>query len=454
MKALPQAFKDNILSLFPEEAGYFFDALSSPVVSSVRLNLQKESGVFQNLESVPGCAHGRFLAQRPVFTEDPLFHAGAYYVQESSSMFLHDIIRYITQNEKPLLALDLCAAPGGKSTLLLDALPKGSLLVSNEIIKSRVTVLQENLIRWGNPGVVVSNNDPKHFQKTAQLFDLILVDAPCSGEGLWRRDPKAMDEWSEEAVNLCAARQERIIHDILPALKPGGILVYATCTFNARENEMQVQNMIRQMDLEPFLLNLSIPDSVKCTDQFQFRFLPHLVRGEGLFMAVLRKKGEEIIGSNRNPKRSQLNFISKKALPELHRFLKHPEAFDFFEENEYTYAFPLNWIKEYEILRASLYIKYAGICMGKTDKGGRLIPEHALAQSIEISEKIPRVELSKDDALIYLRKGNLQLTLPEVNGWCLAVYEGLPLGWMKVLPNRINNYFPAEYRILKELSEF
>ncbi|OYU96401.1 MAG: RNA methyltransferase [Bacteroidetes bacterium B1(2017)] len=449
MNTLPVAFKNTILSLFPEEAGYFFDALSNPVITSVRLNPDKPSSAFSEAEHVEWCPLGRYLPQRPSFIEDPLLHAGAYYVQESSSLFLQAVVSQLGLNQNSV-ALDLCAAPGGKSTLLLGALPSQSLLVSNEIIKSRVSVLQENLIRWGAPNVLITNNDPKQFQKAGALFDLILIDAPCSGEGLWRRDPKAMDEWSEEHVELCALRQERILHDILPCLKAGGILIYSTCTFNEQENELQLQKFLVQTNLIPYPIEVNPTWKIKNTDGWQFKFLPHLVKGEGLFMAIMQKPHEQD-NSNKHQRKAPLNFVSKKLLPQIHSWLKNPTEFDYFTENDFVYAFPLAHIQTYESIRATMYVKHAGICMGKLDKAGKLIPEHSLALSTALNPSISKVELSKEEALTYLKRGNLTLSANTQEGWCLAVYEGLALGWMKILPNRINNYFPAEYRIQKDI---
>lgn len=450
MKSLPEAFRKNILSLFPEEAGYFFDAMSNPAITSIRVNAGKPSTAFEGEEQVEWCSSGRYLPQRPSFIEDPLFHAGAYYVQESSSMFLHYLLQHILPKDESLVALDLCASPGGKSTLMLDALPKGSLLVSNEIIKGRVPALQENIMRWGNPHSVISNNDPKLFKKLGPVFDLILVDAPCSGEGLWRRDPEAMDEWSEAAVSLCAGRQERIIADVLPSLKPGGVLIYSTCTFNEEENEAMVSHLVQTEGLE--LMPLDVPNlpMVKSLMPGTFRFLPHKVKGEGLFMAALHKPGE-MAGKVNHPRRTSLNFAPKKMLPLLQSFTQERFELDYFMENDFVFAFPKKHIPIYEVLRATLYIRHAGICMGKMDKAGQLIPDHSLALSICLNNQLPSIELTKEEALLYMKKGNLVLNQVVDSAWYLASYKGLKLGWMKVLPNRINNYFPAEYRILKDI---
>jgi 16S rRNA C967 or C1407 C5-methylase (RsmB/RsmF family)/NOL1/NOP2/fmu family ribosome biogenesis protein len=450
MIKLPDAFIDNILLLYPQEAGYFFEALQQDSKTSIRYNKLKPSLEFESASVVPWCNLGRVLAKRPAFTEDPSWHAGAYYVQESSSMFLYALAQAITKDLQTPLVLDLCAAPGGKTTTLIDALPSSSLVVANEIIKSRVNVLQENLIRWGSAHTIITNNDPKHFQKLAGLFDIVLIDAPCSGEGLWRRDAKAMEEWSMEQVHLCETRQARILHDSISCLKPGGILIYATCTFNQFENENQVKMLCEKYGFIPKVIDISAEWPIVNEGGFQFKFLPHKVDGEGLFMAVLESPKQADHGS-KNIRHAKLDFVSKKHLPAIHAYLKEPLLFDYFIENEFVFAFPKAMIPVYEQIRDALYIKYAGICMGKLDKNGQLIPEHALALSTHANPNLQRVELSKEEAIAYLKKGNM---IPQQDwpiGWCLACYQNLALGWMKVLPNRVNNYFPSEYRILKDL---
>ncbi len=207
-------------------------------VTSVRLNPRKAAAPsFIQTGAVPWCGAGRYLSERPVFTLDPLFHAGAYYVQEASSMFVqHAVESLVDLNGPALRVLDLCAAPGGKSTLLAGLLRDEDLLVSNEVIQARAAILAENMSRWGQMNTWVSQNDPKDFAALGAYFDIMLIDAPCTGSGLWRKDEAAMDEWSPEHVKLCSERQKRIVADALPALKPGGLLLYATCSYSPEEN--------------------------------------------------------------------------------------------------------------------------------------------------------------------------------------------------------------------------
>jgi len=451
--------------LFGEtEAMAIAGAIENEVQASVRLNPFKPSDVFESEEIVPWCNEGRFLAQRPSFIADPLFHAGAYYVQESSSMFLSHVFKslFIDKNSSSeqhrdsgtgLKVLDLCAAPGGKSTLLASCLSNDDLLVSNEMIKSRVRVLDENMIKWGRANVIISNNDAKDFGKMTHFFDCIVVDAPCSGEGLFRKDKFAVEEWSESNVQLCAARQQRIIADVLPALKPGGFLIYSTCTFNTLENEENVAWMMKEFALGS--VEIKAPDdwqisgSLNDISVHSYRFLPHKVRGEGLFMAVLQKPVGPVQVHKNNTK--QLNFASKKYLPELQKWLDEPEQFDYIMKAETYAAIPKHLIEDYTFCRQHLHIKNAGISMGRFDKKGQLAPEHSLALSIHLSKEVNRIALNLPDSLLYLRKQVFSLNDTMEKGWYLATYRGFGLGWMKILPDRINNYLPAENRILKVL---
>ena len=241
MISLPTAFTERMQQLLGNESETFFQALVSESPTSIRLNPEKTANTdlpFSELLSrqVPWCSNGYYLKERPSFTSDPLLHGGAYYVQEASSMFLQVVLQQIT-GDTPLRVLDLCAAPGGKSTLLANNLPKDSLLVSNEVIKSRASILKENIIKWGYDHIVVTNSDPNRFTGMKGAFDMILVDAPCSGEGMFRKDEKAITEWSENNLCLCEERQKRILSDVWDALAPGGYLVYSTCTYNPGENE-------------------------------------------------------------------------------------------------------------------------------------------------------------------------------------------------------------------------
>ena len=239
-------------------------------------------------EKIPWAEHGYYLESRPSFTFDPLFHAGCYYVQEASSMFLEQALKQTVDLSHPLKVLDLCAAPGGKSTHLLSLISNESLLVSNEVIRSRANILNDNIAKWGCSNVIVTNNDPRDFQRIENYFDVIVVDAPCSGSGLFRRDSEAIEEWSEQNVALCSQRQQRILADVLPALKNGGMLIYSTCSYSKQEDEEICEWLINELKIESLKLKFEENWNVIESDD-GYRFWPDKVKGEGFFIACFRK---------------------------------------------------------------------------------------------------------------------------------------------------------------------
>ena len=327
---LPADFITRIHTLLgASEAPSFLEALRGVPSVSIRLNRRKAWEAPASAPPVPWCAGGHYLSDRPSFTFDPGLHAGAYYVQEASSMFVAWVLRHLC--DVPVRMLDLCAAPGGKSTLACDALPEGSLLVANEVVRSRAQVLLENLTKWGYPHVVVTNSDPADFTPLGPQFDIVLVDAPCSGEGMFRKDPRAVSEWSLENVELCVRRQRRILTDILPCLKPGGFLLYSTCTYNLRENEENVRWLRDEWGMEVCTVpdvrpEWGITGNLLPGEDFPvYRFLPHRTRGEGFFLAVMRKPEDaETTGSirRRGGKKERPQVIPKEAIARASSWLR------------------------------------------------------------------------------------------------------------------------------------
>lgn len=429
MTELPQEFIDYTSSLFGDERWQrFVDSFSEAVPVSVRLNPFKmgrgiaESADEEQLpvldcdkESVPWCANAYWLRERPQFTLDPLLHAGIYYVQEAGSMFLDHVLRCIIkeggvrENGK---CLDLCAAPGGKSTLLRAALPPGWLLFSNEPDRKRANILMENMQKQGHPDVIVTNNYPRDYKKSGMTFDLIVTDVPCSGEGMFRRDMNTIKEWSVANVHKCAELQRSILEDIWQCLRPGGVLVYSTCTFNVHEDEENVRWIADELGADvidvPVLEEWNIGGSLlEGWDKPVYRFIPGTTRSEGLFMAVLRKHGDdETVDSQQKPTAKQLSCM---------RILSdgHP--------------------------------------VGER-KGKDVIPAHAEALSISLaSDRYPRVELTLDDALRYLHREAMVLPADTPRGFVVVTYLGKPLGFMKNLGNRANNLYPKEWAIRKTM---
>lgn len=433
---------------------------SGEQVTSIRVNPYKMSNVksetsntnsfhvsrFTSHEKIPWTEYGYYLPSRPSFTFDPLFHAGCYYVQEASSMFLEQALKQNVDLTQPLKVLDLCAAPGGKSTHILSLVSKESLLVSNEVIRSRANILNDNIVKWGCSNVVVTNNDPRDFQKLQNYFDVIVVDAPCSGSGLFRRDPEAIDEWSEQNVALCCQRQQRILADVVPALKNGGVLIYSTCSYSRQEDEDIAGWLMSDLKVKSQKLKVKSDWGVNETEE-SYRFWPDKVKGEGFFLACFRK--EE--GDNQDvylPKVKAGKFSNLEM--EILAKTVNTDGISFLKDREIIHAVPEKLFADINFLSSRLRIVDCGTKIGEIIND-KLIPDHALALSAIVSDRIPRIELDYEQAIQYLKKKELNLRTDK-KGWNLVAYDGHPLGWINILSNRINNYYPKELRILKDFN--
>ena len=432
---------------------------SGEQVVSVRLNPAKASNLTEIAalkdliqEKVPWSSNGFYLKQRPSFTLDPLFHAGVYYVQEASSMFLEQAITQSCDIKKPLRVLDLCAAPGGKSTLIQSVISEETLLVSNEVIKTRANILAENMSKWGSANVIVSNNDPEHFKRLEEFFDLIVVDAPCSGSGLFRKDPAAIEEWSLNNVALCSQRQQKILADIHGCLKPGGILIYSTCSYSEKEDEEIADWLLEQFEFESMPLTTEpgwgIVESIsKIKSAFGYRFYPDKVKGEGFFIAVFKKKGLSPEWRERRPNKKPA-LLTKSEEDVIQPFIIDPEKYNLIKWQDEVLAMPRGMLFDFLYLQSVLYLKKAGVLIGSIIRN-ELLPHHEWAMSTIAAAILPRVEVPRDQALDYLRRNEIKINA-DVKGWALVTHEQTTLGLVKILPNRINNYYPREWRILNK----
>ena len=362
-------------------------------------------------------------------------------------MFLEQALKQLLDLSQPLKVLDLCAAPGGKSTHIQSLISTESLLVSNEVIKPRSIVLTDNIIKWGGSNVFVSNNDPKAFQKLPGYFDAMVVDAPCSGSGLFRKDEEAVNEWSLNNVSLCSQRQQRILADALPSLKEGGLLVYSTCSYSAEEDEAIADWLVQEMEMESLSLNSDGFDGIVETASQGYRFYPDKVKGEGFFLACFRKKAQEAVARLR-PSKPEIISAKEKAI--VAQWLEG-DSLEFIRFRASIFALPQSLLNDFLTLQPILNLQYAGVQMGEVMKD-KLVPHHAIAQSTSIRKNVPAVELGYDDAIRYLQRQELS-TLPQVTGWQVARYKGHNLGWLNALQNRVNNYYPKEIRILKSRND-
>ena len=367
-------------------------------------------------------------------------------------MFVEFAMRQTCNLEQPLKVLDLCAAPGGKSTLLQAIISPDSLLVSNEVIRARAGLLADNISRWGAANVVVTNNDPRDMARLSGFFDVMVVDAPCSGSGLFRRDPEAVVEWSPENVTLCSQRQQRILADAWPALKENGILIYSTCSYSREEDEAILDWLSAELDADNIPLKIptswniitTVSDKRNCEG---YRFYPDKIKGEGFFIACFRKRS----GDTWQPRKQKdtLPALAKKDREKLHPWISHVDQLFCMEHQGEVLLLPEAITPSVAILQQQLYLRKAGVKAGQL-AAKELVPDHQLAMSRLLTPQVQKVALTKDQALQYLRKEDPALQL-SAKGWSLMEYENMPLGWAKILPNRINNYYPKELRILKEI---
>ena len=453
---LPDLFVKRMHELLSDGAGSVLEALVQEPVVSVRLNPAKSSDFLivnskssdgKSIDVVPWAVNGYYLDERKAFTFDPLFHAGCYYVQEASSMFLEQVVRqYVAE---PVKVLDLCAAPGGKSTLLRSVLPEGSLLVSNEVVPSRAQVLVENMVKWGHPDCVVTNSTPADFGALSSFFDMIVADVPCSGEGMFRKDPVAVAEWSEANVEACWRRSRGIIADCWGALKEGGLLVYSTCTFNTQENEENVRWICEELGAETLPLKTlsewGITGSLlaeQANTSAVYRFLPGRTRGEGFFLAVLRKVSTSKPYVRRNQKSKSLPVPSA-----CKGFLENEASYVWKSENNAITALPGQYDVAFSVLKQTVHVLYGGVVVAE-QKGRDFVPTPSLAFSTALSkDAFPCVDLAYSDALAYLRKDALMFPLDVPRGYVLLTFRGVPLGFAKNVGNRANNLYPSDWRI-------
>ncbi len=447
----PPQFVES-LPLNEPEKGLFFESLHENPPVSIRKNLKKNSHLFTGT-AIPWCGSGLYLNDRPKFIFDPLWHAGAYYVQEASSMFLEQIVLQLGLNQNPIKVLDACAAPGGKSTHLLSLLHEDSLLVANEAIAARAGLLVENSIRWGYPNLVVSQNDAGKLGLMEGYFDAIFCDAPCSGEGLFRKDQRAIQEWSEKNVMFCATRQQRIVNDLWPSLKPGGFFIYSTCTYNTIENEKNVLQFLREFNAEAVKLNIADFNGIEeCVAEgaVLYRFFPHKVKGEGFTIAII-KKSESSPTSITAVKGRKMQFSNK------HLAMKGNDVL--IQDNNWTYFIHNNGLRvipESIEKQVSEVLNLNAIHVGTqvfTINQQKYLPSHELALSVLLKkDSFPSYDTDWFTALKLL-KGETRI-LDQINsGISLITYKNTPLMFINKLNHRLNSFYPRSWLIRLPLPE-
>lgn len=429
MKKIPLAFEQRIRTQWPDFAGDLLHALTLPTPVSVRYNPVKLPPEFPAAESISWAAHGRYLSARPSFTLDPLFHAGTYYVQEASSMILEKVL----SNVLPVSAvLDLSAAPGGKSTHLLALMGGKGVLVANEIVRPRMHILDENLIKWGNPNVIVTHSEPTDFSGLNNVFDLAVVDAPCSGEGMFRKDETAIREWKPNLGAFCQNRQEKILDAVLPAIKPGGYLYYSTCTFFPGENEIQAKRLIDTGDWEEVIPDF--PDLDNCwRAPCGYYCLPHKLQGEGYYFVLLRKKGVYTAAIQNTREYRKETRSLPFSLPEKGKRVR-------LRQTEYWVTPETEQVAG--MLEFPVKIHRIGLPVWENE-----MPHHAVAMWPEMRNAFPAIELEGSDAICFLqRKEFTPDTLPDAD-IVQVRYKGIPLGFIRIKNDKIENLYPAHWKI-------
>jgi 16S rRNA C967 or C1407 C5-methylase (RsmB/RsmF family)/NOL1/NOP2/fmu family ribosome biogenesis protein len=442
---IPEDFTLRIKSQSYIDAASLVNALGQPSDISVRINRKKLELFPRGGTPVPWCNDAFYLESKPSYVFDPLFHSGCYYPQEASSMFLGEIFRQTVPGHENLKVLDLCGAPGGKSTHLSSLIGDRGFLVANEVIRQRASVLAENLTKWGLSNAIVTRNDPAAFRDLPGFFDMVLVDAPCSGEGMFR-DQVAINEWSVENTRLCSERQKRILMDVWPSLKTGGLLIYSTCTFNPDENERNMKWLSQSKRAETVKLDIGRFPGIREIDYegiLGYGFYPGSIRGEGLFYSVIRKTEAETMP------RKKLRMEPKfRATAEQARKGGDWTSFpveSFLNISESLYSVP-SGIEDFSLLAGNLFILKPGTQVFSV-KGKDILPSCELALSVFLRNQVfPSTELSLEQALNYLRKENPAMQNTP-SGWVLANYMGINLGFMKNIGSRVNNYYPVEWRI-------
>lgn len=445
---LPQGFMAQFAFLGVAALDTLPQALESEPSVSVRFNPDKNAVPDAVADIVPWCAEGCYLADRPLFTLDPALHQGLYYVQDASSMFISRVVRHLTADGRPVRYLDACAAPGGKTTAAIASLPEGSLVVANEYVATRASVLRENLAKWGTP-CVIKQGDTSRFAADGAVFDIIAADVPCSGEGMMRKDPKAVEQWTPALVEECAARQRQIVDNLWPALAPGGYMIYSTCTFNRSENEEMIRYMIDRYGAEPTAIPVEPSWGIlpAIGDAFPaYRFIPGAVRGEGLFMAVVRKPSDGDVAGPSRPKKDKKKKDSRQkpiAVPSGVAGWLLPEAkAELAVDSDGTVKalFPFLW-PEFPY-RAGLDVA--------TLKGRDIVPTQDLAMSRWLNAAaFNTCEVDKIMALDYLRAQAVTLPDAAPRGIVLLTFGGRPLGFVKNIGSRANNLYPRAWRILR-----
>lgn len=439
---IPEHFAIRVKAEYSDTiANRLLTALNESPVVSVRLNQLKRIDTFDSNEAIDWCDNGRYLIDRPLFAADPFYHGGAYYPQESSSMILDWVLKQLQFETNSIEALDVAAAPGGKTLILADFLRGKGRVIANEIDAARCSILEENISRWGCDNVVVTHGSSGQLKNLGQQFQIVLLDAPCSGEGMFRKDYQARAQWSKDLVASCAKVQKNILNDLTHLVATGGFLIYSTCTFSSQENMDQLDHLCASGEFE----NISLQpldrwgiklQTGKCASAMQF--IPGMVRGEGLTMGVLKKVG---LSSNRKYKyQGQFRELENRE----RQLIPIDSIKMFYDSKRKHYSSSSFGADELNNISHFLPIRKSGITIGQL-AGDTFIPNHELAMASHIHASFPSIDLDEQLARRFLSGETWPLEVTP--GWYRVEYKNISLGWIKSLGNRINNYLPKSLRL-------
>jgi 16S rRNA C967 or C1407 C5-methylase (RsmB/RsmF family)/NOL1/NOP2/fmu family ribosome biogenesis protein len=444
MLDLPKEFVERMEAQLGGEAEAFFASLDTPSPTSIRLHHLKGKSSFAYEASVPWCSNGRYLSTRPAFHLDPHWHAGAYYVQEASSMVLDHVVKQLALDTQPRIWLDLCAAPGGKTGILASHLGPGDVLVANEVVGQRRSILRENLTRAGYLNTLITGENASSFQEP--FADIILIDAPCAGEGMMRKEPEAIRQWTPALVNSCSHLQKEIVTNAARSLKENGYLIYSTCSYSMEENINNILYFIQEFQLHP--VRVAFPEqwgviTIQEEGAIGYQLYPHKVKGEGLFMAVLK---------NTSPAETRYRKFKKpfnlfETPPEwLASHLAEPENMLVRKNNPQLQMITVQAeTKANEVL---MHLPRAEVLAEAGElKGKDFVPAHYMAMAGFQGARYEIIDLELSGALDYLERTVQSLPADRKPGWYLCRFEGTLLGWVKYTPQGWKNHYPMNWRL-------
>ncbi len=438
---LPTEFTKQMTGLLGSEYSDFEYAMQQKPAVSIRINPAKPENELKLSDQVAWCTEGFYIEDRPIFTLDPFFHAGHYYVQEASSMFLDYILKKLNLSPKPRI-LDLCSAPGGKSSLLLSHLQSRGILHCHEFDVHRHSILKQNIIRWGYPNAIVTYGSLLQLQKLNIKYDVILIDAPCSGEGMFRKEEDALKQWNNKKIGHCQNIQRHILSIADTLCAQQGYIIYSSCTWNTRENEEVLEDYIISNRYEAVEIKHDFPIPQSNKFSFTYRMYPHKIKGEGFTISVIKKQSDTL--EKHRKTKSGILLQSNVNTP---LWLNNSDDMVTIFFKDHYFAIPKDLEEDTIEIFEKVNTSSFGIPLGSF-KGDDFYPAHGLSQSILLRNDLESIDLNKQQALNYLRALTPDIVYNSGSKWLTGKYKSASLGWIKSLSTGLKNYFPKNQRII------